>query len=155
VPSQTGPGTHCFDRTGSSGLRERALLHRLGEPLQEITDQLDITGRYCQRNRVELGNFDALVLGLFLMSHFKGQLVIPDFSFYGREAHMRFIREERLIAGLNFLGELSPKLRQGVALIGEKVLSGATAEDAEAVAKYHGLVPTTNVFKEFVQEAIA
>jgi hypothetical protein len=70
------------------------------------------------------------------------------------EAHMRLIREERLIAGVNFLGEVSPKLRQGVALIGEKVLSGATAEDAEALAKYHGLVPTTNAFKEFVQEAI-
>lgn len=29
-------------------------------------------------NRAELGDFDALVLGLFLMAHFKGQLVVPD-----------------------------------------------------------------------------
>src|SRR3984885_11698253 len=30
-------------------------------------------------NRAELGDFDALVLGLFLMAHFKGQVVVPDF----------------------------------------------------------------------------
>jgi hypothetical protein len=28
-------------------------------------------------NRAELGDFDALVLGLFLMAHFKGQVVVP------------------------------------------------------------------------------
>ena len=38
-------------------------------------------------DRAELGDFDALVLGLLLMSHFKGQIVVPDFGFYGREAH--------------------------------------------------------------------
>jgi hypothetical protein len=39
-------------------------------------------------NRAELGDFDALVLGLLLMAHFKGQLVVPDFGFYGRECHV-------------------------------------------------------------------
>ena len=38
-------------------------------------------------NRAELGEFDALVLGLFLMAHCPGHLVIPDFGFYGREVH--------------------------------------------------------------------
>jgi hypothetical protein len=33
------------------------------------------------------------------MSYYKGQLVIPDFGFYGRDIHSRLIREERLIAG--------------------------------------------------------
>jgi hypothetical protein len=42
-------------------------------------------------NRVELGEFDALVLGLLLMAHFKGQIVVPDFGFYGREAHIGLI----------------------------------------------------------------
>lgn len=32
-------------------------------------------------NRAELGDFDALVLGLFLMLYFKGQIVVPDFGF--------------------------------------------------------------------------
>jgi hypothetical protein len=87
-------------------------------------------------NRAELGEFDALVLGLLLIGHFKGQLVIPDLGFYGREAHASLIREERLIAGINFLGELSPKLRNAVLLIKEKQGRGATAEDAETLAAY-------------------
>jgi hypothetical protein len=40
-------------------------------------------------NRAELCDFDALVLGLFLMSHFKGPVVVPDFGFYGRDAPVR------------------------------------------------------------------
>jgi hypothetical protein len=68
-------------------------------------------------NRAELGDFDALVLGLFLMAHFKGQVVVPDFGFYGREGHVSLIKENRLIAGVNSLGELPPKLRQNVLLI--------------------------------------
>jgi hypothetical protein len=32
-------------------------------------------------NRVELGKFDALVLGLFLISHFRGEIMVPDFGF--------------------------------------------------------------------------
>src|SRR5205807_10550595 len=59
-------------------------------------------------DRAELGEFDALVLGLFLMAHFKGQVVVPDLGFYGREAHVSLIREGRLIAGVNTLGELPP-----------------------------------------------
>jgi hypothetical protein len=55
-------------------------------------------------DRAELGDFDSLVLGLLLMAHFKGQLVVPDFGFYGRDLHQAYIREQRLIAGVNFLG---------------------------------------------------
>ena len=36
------------------------------------------------------------------MSHAKGQVAVPDFGFYGRDIHSRLIREERLIAGVNF-----------------------------------------------------
>jgi hypothetical protein len=57
-------------------------------------------------DRAQLGEFDALVLGLLLIGHFKGQVVVPDFGFYGRDAHVSLIRENRLIAGVNFLGEL-------------------------------------------------
>lgn len=49
--------------------------------------------RICERvDRTELGEFDALVLGLLLMSHFEGQLVVRDFGFYCRDAHIRLIR---------------------------------------------------------------
>lgn len=106
-------------------------------------------------NRAELGDFDALVLGLFLMAHFKGQLVAPDFGFYGREGHVSLIREGRLIAGVNTLQEPPARLRQSVLLIEDKVASGTTADDAETLARYARLLPGTNGFNSFVQDAMA
>jgi hypothetical protein len=105
-------------------------------------------------NRAELGEFDALVLGLFLIGHYKGQVIVPDFGFYGRDAHASLIREGRLIAGVNFIGELSDKLRRSVLLIKEKQASGATAEDAEELASYAGLLCGTNRFNSFVEGAM-
>jgi hypothetical protein len=66
---------------------------------------------------------------------------VLDFGFYGREGHVSLIRENRLIAGLNTLQELAPKLRQNVLLTKDKVASGATVEDAETLARYERLVP--------------
>jgi hypothetical protein len=37
-------------------------------------------------NRKELGDFDALIIGLLLMSHFEGQAVVPDFGFTAESA---------------------------------------------------------------------
>jgi hypothetical protein len=109
-------------------------------------------------NRAELGEFDALFLGLFLMLQFKGQIVVPDFGFYGREAHASLIREERLIAGVNFLSELPPNLRRRALLIENKMPMGATYEDAELLAKYRGLRPDRlredNEFNRFVDDAM-
>ena len=106
-------------------------------------------------NRAELGDFDALVLGLFLMAQFKGPVVVPDFGFYGREMHVSLIRENRLIAGVNTLSELPVKLRQAVLLIQEKNGSGTTYEDAEVLAMYRGLVRGTNAYNEYVRQAVA
>jgi hypothetical protein len=105
-------------------------------------------------NRAELGDFDALVLGLLLMAHFEGQVVVPDFGFYGRELHVSLIRENRLIAGINTLAELTPKLRQSVLLIPQKMSRGTTYEDAETLARYNRLAPGTNGFNDFVAEAL-
>ncbi len=107
-------------------------------------------------NRKELGEFDATVLALLLMSHYKGQVCVPDFGFYGREIHTRLIREEQLIAGVSFLGELPPKLRKTVLLIEEKIVSGtATTDDAELLAMYAKLEERTNAYNDFVKGAIA
>lgn len=106
-------------------------------------------------NRAELGEFDALVLGLFLMAHFKGQVVVPDFGFYGRDAHVSLVREGRLIAGVNFLSELSPKLRRSVLLITDKEASGATYEDAVTLAQYARLAPETNAYNDFIAGAMS
>jgi hypothetical protein len=110
---------------------------------------------FAKLNRAELGDFDALVLGLFLMAQFEGQIVVPDFGFYGREGHVSLIRESRLIAGVNHLSELSPKLRHSVLLIKDKVASGTTVEDAETLASYARLLRGTNGFNDFVQGATA
>jgi hypothetical protein len=56
-------------------------------------------------SRNELGDFDSLVLGLLLMSHGQGQVVVPDLGFYGRDFHSRLVREERLTAGVNYLDD--------------------------------------------------
>jgi hypothetical protein len=49
-----------------------------------------------------------------------------------RGAHVRLIREGRLIAGVNFHSELPPKLKNAVLLIEDKEGSGTTCEDAES-----------------------
>jgi hypothetical protein len=99
-----------------------------------------------------LGDFDALVLGLFLIAHFPAQLCIPDFGFYGREGHVSLIREERLIAGVNFLSELSPKLRRSVLLIEEKEGKGTTVEDAETLAAYERILPECALAPALVEQ---
>jgi hypothetical protein len=106
-------------------------------------------------NRAELGEFDALVLGLFLIAEFPGQVVVPDFGFYGRDGHTHLIRENRLIAGVNTLREFPPKLRQAMLLIEDKIASGVTFDDAEELASYERLVRATNGYNDFVQQAMA
>lgn len=110
-------------------------------------------------NRAELGDFDALILGLFLIEQFKGQVIVPDFGFYGRETHVSLIREDRLIAGVNFLGELAPRLRNSALLIEERLPSGALFEDAVALAQLAGLRPDftrdENPYNHFIDEAMA
>jgi len=106
-------------------------------------------------NRAELGEHDALVLGLCVMSLFKEQVVVDDFGFYGRDAHVSLIREGRLIAGVSTLAELSPKLRQNVLLIEEKVGRRATFDDAETLAKYAGWERATVGFSDFVKGAMS
>jgi hypothetical protein len=113
---------------------------------------------FARLNRVELGDDDALAIGLFLLARYKGQIVIEDGGFYLRDMHASLLREERLIARVNTLAELPPKLRQTVLLIKDKMASGATYEDAELLAKYAGLRPDPTRdgcdYNVFVREAM-
>ncbi len=98
------------------------------------------------------------MLGLFLMSHFKGQIVVPDGGFYLRDAHMSLVREGRLAAGVNALAELPPQIRAALPLF--KVIPHRTLpEDAETLARHAGLRPdplrAENPFNEFVAAAMA
>ncbi|MGA8902705.1 hypothetical protein [Bradyrhizobium sp.] len=105
-------------------------------------------------NRKDIGEKAALTIGLFLIGQYGGQLVIPDFGFYGRDVHSNLIRENRLIAGVNFLDELTPKLRQSVLLIPQKIGCGATFDDAEALVSYAKLLRGTNEYNDFVHAAM-
>ncbi len=51
---------------------------------------------------------------------------MPDFGFYGREHHIALIRQERLVAGVTTLAEVSLKLRQALLTIPDKMGSQAT-----------------------------
>jgi hypothetical protein len=106
-------------------------------------------------NRAELGDFDSLILGLFLIEHFKGQVVVPDLGFYGRDVHVSLIREQRLIAGVNFLSELPLKLRNNILLVEDKIGSGATFDDAETLANYARIPRGTLRHSAFIDEAMS
>lgn len=91
-------------------------------------------------NRAELGDFDAFVLASLLIGQFKGQVIVPDFGFYGRDTSL--IRENRLTAGLNSLSEVSPALGQALLTIKDITVYRTTPQDAEMLAplipKAHG-----------------
>lgn len=92
-------------------------------------------------NRAELGEFDALMLGLLLIARFPGQIVIPDLAFYARDMHIGLIRQRRLIGGCNTLADLPPTIRN--AFLSERAITarGATYKDAETLAFNKGLRP--------------
>lgn len=87
-------------------------------------------------DRAKIGDFNAFFIGAVLMSIYQGQLIVPDFGFYGREIHTQLIRQERLICGVNVLAELSPKLQQVVLSIPSKTAFRTTLEDAERLVVY-------------------
>lgn len=105
-------------------------------------------------DRAVLGDFDAFVLASLLISQFKGQVIVPDFGFYGREHHIALIRQERLVAGVNTLSEVPTRLQHALLTIPEKTALGATHEDAETLAKYRGLAPRTVEHSDFMHQAM-
>lgn len=111
---------------------------------------------YARINRAELGDQDALILAHLLIGQFQGQIIVPDFGFYGRDFHTSLILQNRLIAGVNTLTELSDTLRQ--TLLGHiKDIHGhqATYEDALTIARYKGYDPQTVRHTEFIHGAMA
>lgn len=135
-------------------LRSPVLRHVLCQPKNQFSFNPN-SKIFARINRAELGEFDALVLGLILINHYKGQLVIPDFGFYGRDAHASLVRTERLIAGVYHLAELPLRLRNVMLLIQDKQASGALYDDAVLLARFAGLTPGTNAFNDYVEGAIA
>ncbi|HLH93557.1 MAG TPA: hypothetical protein VKW08_00420 [Xanthobacteraceae bacterium] len=110
-------------------------------------------------DRSEMDDNEALTLAFLIMLQFKGTVVIPDFGFYGREFLIPLIKENRLVAGVKTLEELSPRLRQAVLLIKEKVPCQTTYEDAVTLARYARLKPDPtrqdNPYTAFIEAAMA
>lgn len=108
-------------------------------------------------DRAVLGDFDAFVLGNLLIRQFQGQVIVPDFSFYGREFHVSLLRQNRLFLGLNFFEELKdmPRLLNQVLLVKDKTPIGTTVGDAELLARFARIPPGTVGFGDFVDERIA
>lgn len=104
-------------------------------------------------DRAELGDFDAFVLAALVIGQSKGQVIVPDFGFYGRDTSL--IRQNRLVAGVNFLEELSPLLKNAVLLIKDKIGNGCIPEDAAVLAGFEGLTPGTNEYNDFIQHRVS
>ena len=105
-------------------------------------------------DRAVLGDFDAFVLASLLISQFNGQVIVPDAGFYLREHHISLIRQDRLVAGVNTLSEVSEKLRQNLLTIPDKLGSEATFEDAEVLAHYSGFGPRTVGHYDSIDDAM-
>jgi hypothetical protein len=87
-------------------------------------------------NRAELGEKDALILGLFLIGQWTGQLIIPDGDFYLRDGHASLVRDDCLITGLPALEDVPPKLQRTLLKVKDKTASGVLYEDAVVLASY-------------------
>lgn len=105
-------------------------------------------------NRAEIGDLDAFLLASLLIGQSKGQIIIPDFGFYGRDFYTPLIRQNRLTAGLFFLDEVSPKLKKTLLMIKDKRGEGCVWEDANTLADYAHLSPGTVAHTEFVNKLI-
>lgn len=103
-------------------------------------------------NRAEIGDFDAFLLAALLIGQSKGQVIVPDFGFYGRPFHLSLIRQERLVAGLDRIADLP----QGFALnhFQERIPAKATWEDAEVLAMYAGKERGTRGAADFIEDAV-
>lgn len=103
----------------------------------------------------ELGEDDAFLIGNLLIERFKGQIVIPDYALYQCPFHLPLIRQGRLTAGLHFLDELSPKIRQNLLLSGPRYAKRCSSADAEVIAAYDcPNAKGTRGYREFIEGCV-
>ena len=105
-------------------------------------------------SRAELGDYDAFLLGNLLIAQYPGTVVVPDFGFYAHKGHSTLIRQNRLMAGINFFDEV-PELRNQLLTIPDKIGSHCTPADAELLVQYDGLSPTSRGYRERIEALIS
>jgi hypothetical protein len=101
-------------------------------------------------DRAVLGDFDAFVLASLLIGQHQGHTIVPDSGFFLKDMHVSLIRQNRLTCGLNSLSEVSDILRHAILGIKQKEGHGCLFEDAEVLAKYRRLEPSTRGFRDYV-----
>lgn len=99
-------------------------------------------------DRAELGDFDAFILASILIGQFKGQVIVPDFGFYGRVHHLSLIRQNRLTAGLSFMSEVPVVLQQALLSIKDKVIYRTTVKDAEELIVFTKHTEPRNIYDQ-------
>jgi hypothetical protein len=129
-------------------------------------------------DRAALGDFDAFILGNFLIEQYRGPIVIPAFDFYAIPSHIQLVRQRRLTAGLDFLSDLDRRDGQLDKLRNQLLASEQTKpfrykrvaththhacrtsyDDAVTLARYAGLRPDPiredNPYNAFIDECMA
>lgn len=130
------------------------LLSPVLKPFLTRPTNLSLNGVLLARlDRTKLPEFDCFVIANFLISNFKGHVIVPDFGFYGCPFHSSLMRQGRLRAGVNFLDE-SP-LKNQLLLFEDKVAASCTAKDARTIAQYLGLIEGTNAFTDYVDRSVS
>lgn len=106
-----------------------------------------------------LGRQDAHLITLFLIAHYNGPTIVPNYGPYATTDHLDLIDQDRFIIGINALRELPPKLQDAVLLIKDKHIHGALYKDAVQLAQLKGLRPDPlrddNKYNDFIARAIA
>lgn len=105
-----------------------------------------------------IGDDAAYLLGNILMAIYPDQLIVREFDFYARDAHVRFIRQKRLIAGVERLSDLPEKLRKKC-LTMPTVGLGCVYPDAVELAQNARLRPDplreNNTYEEYIDMVMA
>jgi hypothetical protein len=135
--------------------------HALCEPMRPFSFDTNSVVIADLRRSV-LGDYDARIIGLLLMSFYQGQLIVPNLGFFGRDIHTRLIAEERLIAGVRKLNDLkrkAPELREEVLTIECRIPRGAIYPDAKELALLEGLRPdplrADNSYNKYIEAAMS
>lgn len=89
-------------------------------------------------DRSKIGDLTSKVLGYILMRR-PGQVYVHDLGFFSSDYLASFLTQDRYTVTLQFLRELTPKLREAVLAIPEKVIFRTSREDAEELMFYFGL----------------
>jgi len=106
-------------------------------------------------SRAKLGLKDARILTYFLMSYYKGQIILPDAGDYLTDTHINLLLEKRLIFSVTYLKELPEKFKRAALIRSQRIPSKTNYEDAAELATYDcPFPPHTDGYDTFIKKAM-